>query len=65
VGDYQYGDRFHNRMFENEFNWNNMFLHAGELSIKQPNSKEKLLFKSNFPEDWDKLFENFNWQKPK
>jgi len=42
-----------------------MFLHAGELSIKQPNSKEKLLFKSNFPEDWDKLFENFNWQKPK
>jgi tRNA pseudouridine65 synthase len=65
VGDYQYGDRFHNRMFENEFNWNNMFLHAGELSIKQPNNGEQLLFKSSFPDDWDQLFKNFNWPKPK
>ena len=52
-------------MFENEFNWNNMFLHAGELSIKQPNSGDQLYLKSGFPADWDKLFENFNWQKPK
>jgi len=65
VGDYQYGDRFHNRMFENELNWNNMFLHAGELSIKEPNSGEQLVLKSSFPADWDKLFKNFNWQKPK
>ena len=65
VGDYQYGDRFHNRMFENEFNWNNMFLHAGELSLKQPNNGEKLLFKSSFPVIWDQLFKNFNWPKPK
>lgn len=65
VGDYQYGDRFHNRMFENEFNWNNMFLHAVELSIKQPNSGDKLLFKSSFPEDWNQLFKKFNWPKPK
>ena len=65
VGDYQYGDRFHNRMFENELNWNNMFLHARELSIKQPDSGEQLVLKSSFPADWDKLFKNFNWQKPK
>ena len=65
VGDYQYGDRFHNRMFENEFNFNNMFLHASELTIKQPNSGDSLILKSGFPRDWDKLFENFNWQKPK
>lgn len=65
VGDYQYGDRFHNRMFENEFNWNNMFLHASELTIKQPNSGDSLILKSSFPADWDKLFETFNWQKPK
>ena len=65
VGDYQYGDRFHNRMFENELNCNNMFLHAGELTIKQPNSGNSLTLKSGFPAEWDKLFENFNWQKPK
>ena len=65
VGDYQYGDRFHNRMFENEFNWSNMFLHASELTIKQSNSRDSLILKSDFPADWNKLFENFNWQKPK
>ena len=65
VGDYQYGDRFHNRLFENEFNWNNMFLHASELTIKQPNSGDKLVLKSSFPENWDKLFAKFNWQKSK
>ena len=64
VGDYQYGDRFHNRMFENEFNWNNMFLHAGKLAIKKANTEERLLLKSSFPNDWDKLFETFNWKKP-
>ena len=52
-------------LIENEFNWNNMFLHAGELSIKQPNNGEQLLFKSSFPDDWDQLFKNFNWPKPK
>ena len=51
--------------FEHEFNWNNMFLHASELTIKQPNSGDSLILKSGFPSDWDKLFENFNWQKPK
>ncbi|NQV77689.1 MAG: pseudouridine synthase, partial [Lutibacter sp.] len=28
VGDYKYGDRFHNRMFEEEFNCHYLFLHA-------------------------------------
>tara|TARA_B110000459_G_scaffold200262_1_gene248442 strand:+ start:4257 stop:4961 length:705 start_codon:yes stop_codon:yes gene_type:complete len=65
LGDYQYGDRFHNRMFEKEFNWNNMFLHAGKLSINRPKTEEQLILKSSFPNDWDKLFETFNWQKPK
>ena len=51
-------------MFEGEFNWNNMFLHAGELSIKQSNSDKFLVFKSSFPDDWKKLFEKFNWQNP-
>lgn len=64
VGDYQYGDRFHNRMFENEFNWNNMFLHASELSINRTNSEERILLKSRFPNDWNKLFETFNWKNP-
>ena len=65
VGDYQYGDRFHNRMFENEFNWKNMFLHAGELSIEHPNTNKRLTLNSRFPKDWNALFERFDWQTPK
>ena len=41
------------------------FYMRGELTIKQPNSGEQLVLKSSFPADWDKLFKNFNWQKPK
>jgi len=64
VGDYQYGDRFHNRMFEQDFNWNNMFLHADSITISHPNSKEKLSLKAHFPKDWIELFKKFKWHIP-
>ncbi|MGB0888040.1 MAG: pseudouridine synthase [Vicingaceae bacterium] len=62
VGDYKYGDRFHNRMFETEFNCIYMFLHAYSLEFIHPITNKKLFLKANFPSDWNKLFNKFNWQ---
>jgi len=64
VGDYQYGDRFHNRNFEDNFNWNNMFLHAESIELIHPRNNKPLHLKASFPLDWKVLFENFNWQIP-
>lgn len=62
VGDYKYGDRFHNRMFETEFNCIYMFLHAYQLEFTHPITKEKLNLIADFPEDWKKIFTKFNWK---
>ena len=62
VGDYKYGDRFHNRMFENEFNCNNLFLHAFEIEFVHPFNNDKILIKASFPADWNLIFKKFNWK---
>mgnify|MGYP006095007001 CR=1 FL=1 len=61
IGDYKYGDRFHNRMFETEFNCIYMFLHAHQLEFIHPITNQKLLLKADFPTDWKMLFKKFNW----
>lgn len=61
IGDYKYGDRFHNRMFEQEFGCEYMFLHAGELLFTHPFSNKKLHLKAEFPEDWDIMLNRFEW----
>jgi tRNA pseudouridine65 synthase len=62
VGDYKYGDRFHNRMFETEFNCIYMFLHAYQLDFIHPLTHQKWSLTANFPKDWEVLFEKFNWK---
>ena len=62
VGDYKYGDRFHNRMFENNLLCENMFLHAFSVEFTHPFSKEKLKIKADFSENWLRLIEKFNWK---
>jgi len=62
VGDYKYGDRFHNRMFENEFNCNNLFLHANSIEFLHPISKNEINVNAPLPADWNKVFKNFNWK---
>lgn len=64
VGDYKYGDRFHNRMFETEFNCHNLFLHAVSLEFIDPISNKKVAFKATLPNDWIIVFNKFNWQLP-
>jgi tRNA pseudouridine65 synthase len=61
VGDYKYGDRFHNRMFETEFNCYNLFLHAKTLKFQHPFTKEKIMISAALPSDWIQLFKRFKW----
>jgi len=64
VGDYKYGDRFHNRMFETEFDCNYLFLHAKKIEFIHPISLKKMSLSANFPIDWHKMFIQFNWNQP-
>jgi tRNA pseudouridine65 synthase len=64
IGDAKYGDKNHNVMFETNFGWKNMFLHAGKLSFTHPFTAECLNLKSEFPEDWNSLFKEFQWKNP-
>lgn len=61
VGDYKYGDRFHNRMFEQEFDCENLFLHAYSLYFTQPITLEEIELNASFPTDWIKIFNLFDW----
>lgn len=61
IGDPKYGDKNHNMMFENEFGWDNLFLHAHSLNFIHPITNEKLFLKAPFPKKWNELFEKFNW----
>lgn len=62
VGDYKYGDRFHNRMFETQFNCNYLFLHAHKIEFTHPLSYQKMCLTANFTDDWFKIINKFNWQ---
>ncbi len=42
VGDYKYGDRFHNRMYEQNFDAPILFLHAENLQFMHPFTKETI-----------------------
>ncbi len=59
VGDYKYGDRFHNRMFEEKFDASILFLHAEILQFIHPFTKEKLNIKAPVPFIWDSVLNKF------
>lgn len=61
VGDYKYGDRFHNRMFEQNFDCHNLFLHAYSISLKHPMTSEVIAVEAKLPPDWETVFKSFNW----
>jgi len=62
VGDYKYGDRFHNRMFETEFNCHYLFLHAHSIDFIDPITNQPLHLTASFPADWLQIFHQFNWK---
>lgn len=62
IGDYKYGDRFHNRMFEQEFNCHHLFLHAYSLNLKHPITHENITIDARLPNDWATVFKVFDWK---
>lgn len=64
INDAKYGDKNHDVMYEQQFGWKNLFLHAGSLEFKHPFTGKKLKLKSSFPDDWISLFERFSWKNP-
>ncbi|WP_299158005.1 pseudouridine synthase [uncultured Tenacibaculum sp.] len=61
IGDPKYGDKNHNTMFIENFNCENLFLHAYSLEFIHPFSKEGIVLNAKFPNDWNIVFEKFNW----
>lgn len=64
IGDPKYGDRFHNRMFEQEFDCRNLFLHAHQLEFTHPFHKEDISIVGDFPQDWCNIATHFQWSLP-
>lgn len=64
IGDAKYGDKNHDLMYENQFGFNNLFLHAGQLEFTHPFTNEKMVLKATFPKDWLSLFDKFDWSNP-
>ena len=64
IGDTKYGDKNHDLMFDENFGWKNLFLHAGKLEFTHPFSSEKIILKAFFPKDWVSLFKEFSWNNP-
>ena len=64
IGDTKYGDKNHDVMFDKNFGWKNIFLHAGSLKFTHPFTSEKMILKGDFPEDWIALFNEFKWTNP-
>jgi len=61
IGDYKYGDRFHNRMFANEFSCSNLFLHSYSLCFKHPITHKIIDVTVTLPQNWIPIFAKFNW----
>ncbi|RKF03878.1 tRNA pseudouridine synthase C [Tenacibaculum lutimaris] len=61
IGDPKYGDKNHNMMFLENFNCENLFLHAHSLEFIHPYSNKKLEVIADFPQDWNTVFEKFGW----
>lgn len=64
INDAKYGDKNHDLMYEREFGWTKLFLHAGSLEFVHPFTEKNLFLKAEFPADWLDLFERFKWKNP-
>jgi len=64
IGDPKYGDKNHNMMFEEQFQWDTLFLHAGSLVFIHPFLNHKMQLTAAFPENWNALFKQFEWKNP-
>ena len=55
IGDHKYGDRHHNKLFENTFNLPYMFLHSKKLEFNHFKSKDTIYLNQKCPIYWESL----------
>lgn len=62
IGDHKYGDRNYNKLFTNEFNIDNLYLHANSICFKHPLlNNQEISISASIPTFWDKVISKFNW----
>lgn len=59
IGDHKYGNRHHNKMFEERLGFPNLFLHCLVNEFKHPFTGESLTIRSPYPEFWNMCFDKF------
>lgn len=55
IGDHKYGNRHHNRMFEEQLKLPNLFLHASEIVFKHPFLNSEIKVIANKPTFWEEF----------
>ena len=65
IGDPKYGDRFHNRMFEEQFRCAKLFLHAHLIKFNHPFLNEEITIQAPFFKDWYTIAVPLNFTLPK
>jgi tRNA pseudouridine65 synthase len=62
IGDVEYGDGKHNRLFRERFHIHRLLLFAGEIRFHHPLTNKLLSIKAPLPEDFVRLGKIFSWQ---
>lgn len=62
IGDKQYGDRYHNAMFINNANCQNLLLHAHQVTFTHPIFDEEINITATLPDFWHQMFDFLNWK---
>lgn len=52
IGDHKHGNRHHNRLFAENWNLPDLFLHAQELSFQHPLLSKEIKIQASLPEQW-------------
>ncbi len=61
IGDTKHGDNKHNKMFRENFEIDNLLLHAYFIEMTHPKSGEPLAISAPLPEYFDDLVAEFSW----
>ncbi len=65
IGDRPHGCNKQNRLFKEKFKLKGMMLHANELIISHPVTKEELVIKARAPEEFERMQDVLSLKQPK
>lgn len=63
AGDKRHGDYRHNNMFVEQFDCDNILLHAAKVSFVHPYSSDIVEVRASLPAHWDPVLKAFGWDK--